>query len=239
MGFWSSLKNKIKKAAKKVWRAVKAAVRVIVRVVVMLVNRLTFGLYDFLLGFLAWPPKKLRLQIFILSDVNGPLVDTADLTAAIDFARQTLKDRFNVKLSSYGKNMVEVITEPAPTAALEVECDSGALKNEFGEAGEYFAGHLAGWNAIPISLTFPITAFVVRDIKGKLGCSLGPLSDYITIDIKGANSQSTLVHEIGHACDLWHSGSKSNLMWPDDNRGNSVKWFQKNLLRSSRHVQYW
>lgn len=213
-------------------------VRVVVRVVTTIIGAV-LGIFDLLLGFIAWPPKKLRLQIFILSDQSGPLVDPGDLKPAIDFAKKTLKDRFNVKLVSYGENMIQIIEEPAPRAALEVSCDSGALKEEFGEAGEYFANHLTGWNAIPISLTFPITAFVVRDVKGKIGCSLGPLSDYITLDKEGAKSESTLAHEIGHCCSLWHSGSKSNLMWPDADRGNQVKWFQKNLLRSSRHVLYW
>lgn len=71
MGFWSSLKNKIKKAAKKVWRVVKAVVRVVVRVVLTVVGAV-LGIADLLLGFIAWPPKKLRLHIFILSDQNGP-----------------------------------------------------------------------------------------------------------------------------------------------------------------------
>lgn len=238
MGLWSSIKNKIKKAAKKVWRVVKAVVRVVVRVVMTVVG-LVLGIFDLLLGFVAWPPKKLRLHIFILSDQNGPLVNPSDLTLAIDYARKTLKDRFNVKLLPYSEGMVEIITTPAPSAALVVHCDSGALKEEFGEAGEYFAKHLAGWNAIPISLTFPITAFVVRDIVGKQGCSLGPLSDYLTLDLAGVKSDSTLAHEIGHSCSLWHSKTQSNLMWPDTKRGNQVKWFQKNLLRSSRHVMYW
>jgi hypothetical protein len=234
MGLWSS----IKKAAKKVWRAAKAVVRVVVRVVVAAVG-LALGVVDLLLGFVAWPPKKLRLHIFILSDQTGPMVNPGDLTPAIDFARRVLKDRFNVKLRAYGETMVEVITEPAPAAALDVKCGAGALGEEFGEAGEFFAKHLAGWNAIPVSLTFPVTVIVVRDVKDKQGCSLGPLADYVTIDPSGVKSASTLAHEVAHACNLWHSGSKSNLMWPDANRGDQVKWFQKNLLRSSRHVTYW
>jgi hypothetical protein len=120
-----------------------------------------------------------------------------------------------------------------------VECGAGALGEEFGEAGEFFAKHLAGWNAIPISLTFPVTVFVVRDVEGTKGCSLGPLTDYVTLDTAGVKIASTMAHEVGHACSLWHSGSQSNLMFHDDNRGDGVKWFQKNLLRSSRHVTYW
>jgi hypothetical protein len=235
MGLWSSIKN----AFKKVWRAVKAVVRVVARAVIMLVNRFTLGLFDLLFGFLAWPRKKLRLHIFILSDASGPVVNPADLTASVDFAKKVMKDRFNVNVMPYSKNLIEIIKEPAPTAALDVHCNGGALKDEFGEAGEFFAKHLAGWNVIPISLTFPITAFIVRDVQGKQGCSNGPLTDYLTLDSDGVAAVNTLAHEMGHVCDLWHSGSKSNLMWPDDSRGDGVKWFQKSILRSSRHVQYW
>lgn len=233
MGLWS----KIKKAAKKVWKAAKSIVRQVVRIVVEVVSRV-IGIFDLLLGFIGWPPKKLRLHVFILSDDKGPLMAPTDLDSSIEFLRKTLKDRCNVKLKSYSKTFVEVITERAPDAALEVGC-SKAWLDEIGEAGDYFAKHLAGWNAIPITVTFPITAFVVRDVKDKIGCSLGPLSDYITIDPAGVKSESTLAHEVGHCCGLWHFDGKNNLMNPDAPRGNNMKWYQKNLLRSSRHVQYW
>ncbi len=234
MGFWS----KLKKAVKKVVKAVKSFVRQVIKIVIEVISHI-IAVADLILGFIAWPPKRLRLNVFILSDETGkPLMNESDLDLSIDFLRTTLKDRFNVNLRSYSKSFVETIREPAPTAALDVRCD-GAWGEEFGEAGDYFAKHLAGWNGIPISLTFPITAFVVRDVKGKIGCSLGPLTDYITISPKGVKSTNTLAHEIGHCCDLWHSKTKSNLMFPDSTRGNKVKWFQKNLFRSSRHVQYW
>lgn len=235
MGLWS----KIKKAAKKVWQKVKAVVRTVVRVVVEIVGRV-LGIADLLLGFLAWPPKKLRLHIFILKDENGiPIVNPGDLTPAIDFAKKLLKDKFNVKLKPYGKTFVEILEADAPASALTVHCDFKAFKEEYGDAGEFFAKHLAGWNAIPVSLTFPITAFVVKDVVGKQGCSLGVLTDYLTMDPSGVKNPSLMMHEIGHVCGLWHSGTQSNIMFADSNRGDGVKGFQKNLLRSSRHVMYW
>ncbi|HEX8221834.1 MAG TPA: hypothetical protein VF914_21780 [Chloroflexia bacterium] len=245
-GFWSSLKKTVKAVARVVTgivthpiRFVKALVRVVVRIAATVIG-VGLGIFDFFFGFLTWPEKKMRLQIFILSKQAGPLIDPGDLTASIDYARKVLKDRFNVKLLPYSKNIVEVIKEPAPAAALDVRCDAAAVEDEIGEAGEFFASHLAGWNAIPISLNFPITVFVVQNIEDKQGCSLGPFTDYLTLDLEGVKSENTLVHEIGHVCNLvWHSGSKSNLMWENDDRGDKVNWLQKNLVRSSRHVMYW
>ncbi len=240
MGFWSS----IKKAVKKVWRVVKAVVRIVVRAVLTVVAAVV-NLFDLLLGFLNWPPKKLRLHVFILRDEAGVEVlgaaDLGQLTAALDNAKRIFKDRFNVSLVPYSKGFVETLPNPAPTAALEPKCDAGAWADEFREAGEYYAGHLAGWvSGIPISASFPITAFVVRDVDGKRGCAIGPLADHLVIDPTGIiKDATTLAHEIGHACSLWHSGSRGNLMWADADRGDGVKWFQKNLLRSSRHVTYW
>jgi hypothetical protein len=237
MGFWSSLKNKFKSALKKVWHFVKAVVRLVIRVVVF-VWGLIVGLPDLLLGFLTWPEKKLRYQVFILSDEKGPLIDPADLAASIDFFTKTYKDRFNVKVVAYGKPGIQVIKEPAPAAALDVSCGAGAFSNEFGEAGDFFAQHIAGWNAIPISLGFPVSIFIVRSMSGADGCSLGPLTDYVAMTPSAVAELNVMAHEVGHACNLWHSGSHSNLMWKDPSRGNDAKWFQKNLLRSSRHVQY-
>ncbi len=231
MGFWS----KVKKGLKKAWRAVKATVRVIVKVVIEIIYR-AINLVLF------WLPvkKKMRLQVMILQDENGvPIVAETDLAKALAFATKTMNDRFDVKLIPYGNPIVQTIPTPAPKAALDVKCDSGAASNEWGEAGEYFAHHMAGWNAIPINLGFPITAFVVRDIVGKIGCSLGPISDYVTVSKDGVKSNSTLTHEIGHCCGLLHRDNVKNLMYPNDGRSNDVTGWQKFVVRNSRHCTFW
>lgn len=245
MGFWS-----------KVWQKTKAIARTVIRIIVEVIGRI-LGVGDLLLGFLNWPRKKLRLHIVVLSRVNtGPIItkeddtttmDTAtvpvininDLNDSIEHVRKVLKKRFNIKLEPYGKSFVEIDPNVAPDYALNVKCDSNAVWEEYDDAGEFFAKRVAGWNAVPVSGKFPITAFVVGNVDGKQGCSLGPLTDYVTIDPDGVASTSTLMHEIGHACGLWHSGSTSNIMYKNSPRGDEVKWFQKNLLRSSRHVLYW
>jgi hypothetical protein len=98
--------------------------------------------------------------------------------------------------------------------------------------GSFFAANLTG-------LFYPVTAFVVLDIDHASGCSLGPLTDYVTLDPDGAKNASTLAHEIAHACGLWHVQSKSNLLWRTFSRGDEIKWWQKNIFRGSRHVTYW
>jgi hypothetical protein len=232
----------IKKAAKKVWHAVKAVVRIIVRVVIEIVNRLTLGLYDLLLGFLAWPPKRLRLHVFIVwneppggGDPQPPIEQVAQ--AAVDRAKKLYKDKFNVNIRPYSKTFIETLQGPFPDSVLDFECGAGP---EFGEAGNFFAAHLAGWNAIPISFTFPVTVFVVRSLQGgALGCSMSVIGEYVVIAREGLMDNVALPHEIGHTCGLWHSGSSNNLMYKQSPAGENVKWFQKNILRSSRHVQFW
>ncbi len=213
--------------------------RAAVRVAVDLVSHFTFGLPDALLGFIGWPPKKLRLHVAVLSDASGPLVTEAELTPSIDYIKRVFKDRFNVTVVPYSKSFVQVLAEQAPNAALEIDAGWDVYSADFGEAGDFFAKHLAGWNVVPVGFTFPVTVYVIRDIRGKKGYAL-PLFDYVLLDIDGVRlTTSTLAHEVGHACLLWHSGTQSNLMYKRDTRGDGVKGFQKNVLRSSRHVLYW
>ncbi len=199
------------------------------------------GLFDFFLGFLAWPPKRLRLHVCVLSDATGqPVIDPALLVPALDEATRVLKDRFNVRLRPYSASYVEVLKGPAPAEALTPPCGADLYAAQVTSLGAFYNRHRAGWvGPFPISLTFPITAYVVADVANKRGCSLGPSAEWLVIDPTGINGDlRTLVHEIGHACSLWHSASTSNIMWENSDRGDRVKWFQKNLLRSSRHVTY-
>jgi hypothetical protein len=204
------------------------------------------------LGFLSWPRKRLRLHVFILSDngvdpdggeVRVPVVPVEEAQDAVDNAKRIYKKLFNVEVLPYSKTFIEVLSDEAPADLLDYQCSFGSsLGSEFGVVGEYIAKHLAGWNGIPISLTFPVTVFVVRSLNGAAaGCSMTVLGDYVVIDHKGLTQfdQIPLPHEIGHTCSLWHSGTATNLMHAGPPAGEHVKWFQKNLLRSSRHVQYW
>ncbi|MBL7694076.1 MAG: hypothetical protein JNK91_04475 [Ferruginibacter sp.] len=134
-------------------------------------------------------------------------------------------------------------------AAIAGGRSGGALSNEFSEAGSYFAKNTAGWGWLRMNFQFPITIFIVRDIEGKIGCSLGPLTDYVTIGttpttgpnpISGVSSEYNMAHELGHCCGLlFHSDDMKNLMYPDHGRDNNVKSWQKALVRTSRHCTFW
>lgn len=213
---------------------IKGIARVITRIIVETFHRLVINLFDTLFGFLNLPEKKLRIKILILEESKDrSVLLPSELDTALGYARESLKKNFNVKLLPVKNGQfVELLKATPPGDALYTKGGHGALKEEFKVAGNFFASNLSG-------LFYPVTTFVVIDIVGASGCSLGPLTDYVTLDPGGARGNSTLVHELAHACGLWHVKDKSNLLYRFKSRGNEVNWWQKNLFRSSRHITYW
>ncbi len=253
MGFWS----KVKKAAKAVGRAVVGAVTHVANLGLEIANRF-FGLPGFLFDLIVpWPQKKLRLRIKVLVREDGsPLHPTRDLekecNEAYDLAAKIFKDSANVKLVSYGSlPRVEIMDELPPTEALNPRCDGGAFKDHYTKAGLFYIANKQYSVTVLIGAGAPVTAFIVLDVQGKRGCSQGPMADYLTVDIAGLLTtsgddviqtipSSTLAHEIGHACGLWHHPQKINLMKKSqrDRTNTLLKRYQKAIFRNSRHVTY-
>lgn len=241
MGLWSSIKN----AAKKVWRAVKTVVRWGIKGLLGLIMRILHGVAEI---FLFWVRKKLTVQIFILRDAsNTEVIAPALFDPAIANAKAIFEKEFNVRIRFYGNPGVQILSDIAPATALDTVCDGDAFGAEFGEAGEYFADSLAGWVWIPISLRFPVSVFVVRSIAGKIGCSI-PVTDYVTIAATnpnpavvetGVTSLTTLAHELAHTCLLAHRNNTKNLLFPSIPRGTDTTWWQRRVLRTSRHCTFW
>jgi hypothetical protein len=243
MGWFSSVVNAVTGVAKAVVNVVKTIVRTVVKIVIDIVYRIIDGVLA-----IFNIQKRMRIQVMILRDENGvPVIpeNDPDLIAAVESIKTTFKDKCNVKVTSYGKPAIQVISKPAPATALDTDCQgSSSFWREFGKAGNYFTGQIAGWNVIPISLRFPITIFVVRAINGKIGCSLGILTDYVTVDPTGARSQSHAIsHEMGHCCGLapfnLHDSSMKNLMYKSVPRGNDLSGWQRFWVRGSRHCTFW
>jgi len=218
----------------KSWNIIKGVVRIGTRIIIEVLHRLIINLFDSLFGFFNWPKKKLRIKIFILRDQHGDhRFPEKDLDVSINYARKVFKKNFNVELMAHHKNsFVEVLQNTSPVEALHVRGGPGALSDEFNIAGSFFASKLSG-------VFFPVTVFVVKNIKGASGCSLGPISDYVTLDTVGAKQTSVLAHELAHACGLWHISERSNLLYPYTDRDDEIRWWQKNIFRSSRHITYW
>jgi hypothetical protein len=230
MGFWSRVKH-----------AVKSAVRQITTVSLAFVHNIIPNGLDLLFGFLKWPKKKMRLRINILTDpaTGKPIIQSSNpnLIDSIDYAIKTFKDECNVEINNNG---IYIQPNSPPYNALHPWCD-GLYGQDFGESGSFFADHGSyGPGPVKIDPTSPIDVYVVINVVGKTGCSLGPLTNWIVISPEGINNISTLAHEIGHCCSLWHrSYLRSNLMFPNASRSNNIKWWQCNLVRSCRHVNYY
>jgi hypothetical protein len=219
----------------KAWYIIKATGRAIIRILLETLHRLVLNVFDTFFGFLNWPRKKLRIKIFILTgDGQDTTILPGELNNAIDHTRKIFLQNFNVKVMPAGKDepFAELLKKNSPHEALHTKGSVGALVEEFKVAGNFYSSNL-------IAPIYPITVFIVMDIKGATGCSLGPMTDYVTLDHDGAKSISTLAHELAHACGLWHLKDTTNLLWNRNNRGDKIRWWQKNMLRSSRHITYW
>jgi hypothetical protein len=184
------------------------------------------------------PYKRLRLRVVILRDENGaPLCTESDVLPSIDVAREVFSRQAHVSVLPLSPAVLTV-SDPAPQAALDVHCDDGAWQEDFDTAGAFFrrfeartrSGSLTGYAT-------PVTVFIVRDISNKGGCSLGPLTNYVTLEARMLDRAAyrLLAHEVAHACGLWHSKVKLNLMFPKG-PGAELTWWQETILRNSRHV---
>jgi hypothetical protein len=208
-----------------------------------------FGFVDFAASLLGLQlPKKIRIRVAILRTREGqPLVAESTVDAALSLARDVLKREVNTKIVAVGQRLVITVEDNAPDSALDVGCDAEAWKEDLAEAGEYFRSHLASHLVGSVTgYAAPITVFIVRDVAGKQGCSLGPVADYVTVDVSGLALRGddvgekrprTLTHETGHACFLLHRSDPSNLMTPKAPGLKLTRW-QRAVFRNSRHVTF-
>ena len=222
-----------------------------------LLNRVV-GLPELVLNaFGVLPVKQLRLRVVVLSKPSGANVlsvanDAVEgaLTPAIELTREILWKEARVRLVPAGGRFVDVETSPAPAQALSVHCNQRAFVEDFETAGRYFNGHLVRTTVgSAIGTGAPVTAFVVAEIDQVVGCSIGPLADYVTLE-PGAITMTrpwALAHEIGHACGLPHvtglgralfgGDPQTNLMDPYGS-GEALTKRQAIVLRNSRHVTF-
>jgi hypothetical protein len=196
------------------------------------------GIFCGLLGICL--PKKMRLCLVIFKLRGEPLTTEAELQPFIDRTKQIYKDEADVNVH------IEVsVGKSVPEKALDPPCGSEAWLQDWATLmGMWYeqaaiAHCTLSSGASVVGLGGPLYAFAVQDVTGgKSGCSLGPWSNYIVFEAKGT-CETTIAHEIGHACSLWHQDDPENLMHGSctPNRGKLAGW-QKVMVRASKYVTY-
>ena len=185
--------------------------------------------------------KKLRLRIVVLRDAEGrPVATDADLDDALEETRRVLEREAQTELVAAEGLLVATLDGAAPPEALDAPCSTNGLwRADLGSAGRFFRANRFRGGYRFLGRGAPLTVFVVHDVVGKCGCSLGPFGDYITIDADGLSggTKRILAHELGHSCGLPHSSREDNLMRPRG-PGKRMTRFQRAIFRGSRHVTY-
>lgn len=219
---------------------------------------LVFGILDALLWLIGIRlEKKLPVGVIILRDEAGsPLMQPVDIPAGIEQASNTFLQQAKVRLVPVWDNQgvwesgdnifqssghwARINPEAGVSSILSVGCNQTALTEDLGKAGSEFEFLMTSLNQKGnlrrvTGIGAPIIVFIVAEMKGFLGCSLGPLSDYVTI--KQAHVDC-IAHELGHACNLPHSNTADNLMFGRGCTNHKLTRWQILMLRASRHVSY-
>ena len=207
------------------------------------------------------PEKRMRLMVIIQRNEEGGQVATQnEVLPAIQRAIDTFMAQAHVRILPTGQfkyasafddfpkaspDYVFIEVASSSTETLDVNCGTGLAGDDLSSSGTSFNQKLVldmfwGNARRLIGYGGPIGAFAVRRFKtDNVGCSLGPLTDYVLVKFD-ENDLRTLPHELGHACYLWHYDDPNNLMTQGraGGIGYSLTWLQKALVRVSRHVTY-
>jgi len=245
---------------KKFFKKVVKTIKKIVRTAKESSNRI-MGTFDFL-GSLAGirPRKYLRVKVVVLSDGKGPIVPISPTVEAWwDEARRVFLNRANVKINTFNSPLqgsapiMSILVGNRSDVFAVSECSFGATFSDVSDffedtaleiKGGFQQTPLAGWVADNVGIGESIVAFVIRDIGGTaVGCSY-PFVNFHAL-VAGApappkkTKTTTLAHELGHMCGLWHTSGQTNLMNSD--RGDldsDLSRLQISVLRNSRFVTY-
>jgi len=196
------------------------------------------------------PVKRLRLSIVINTDKNGiPIVEPNEVVKHLEKTVTLYKEKANIQIKSTRFNAspnpsldwIDIQKSPSPQRVNQVGCNKTAFWQDLWLTGAAFQfttlSRFFHTNFLRIvGYGSPIIVFVVEDVKGFLGCSLGPFTDYVTVAGKGL---ICMAHEIGHACNLVHKHKdKENLMHPLGCRNSTLTTKQIAFMRASRHVTF-
>ncbi|SRR6266571_5573474 len=202
--------------------------------------------------------KRMKLCVIIQRDEKGnPITDSSAVDPYVQFAINAYKRQANIRvlpdaLFVYASAFdgpphasdayIDVDSGNSSSTTLDVRCEGVVWARDLTTSGSAFnwmmirdcfwgnGRRLLGYGA-------PIAAIAVRKFTdGDEGCALGWAADYVTVDFSG--DSSTLAHEMGHACNLWHVSDPSNLMIHQAPHPAKLTRFQAAMVRASRHVTF-
>jgi hypothetical protein len=196
--------------------------------------------------------KRLRVHVMLPPEADDEM--RAKMLQALQLAAQIYRKQANVRLMPANPwSMQGAFAGPAePTAAwlavghpdiarLDLGCALRAASEDMGCVGGRFAWHALRYHVFGVARRLlgtgaPIIVFGVQSVDGGrlAGCSLGPLTDYVTV---ATDQPICVAHELGHACNLPHTPTLGNLMYPTCGGVRLTSW-QVVLVRLSRHVSY-
>lgn len=188
----------------------------------------------------------MRLCVIVLQRRDGgPVIKPGDLEPALAEIDTLYRREANVEVEYEPVHWAEGNLASAPQAT-SVACA--------GDGGTGFAGwadDLGGAGSIYeilstrycfessfsrlTGIASPLVVFVVEDVEGAQGCSLGPLTDYVVIEgdaVQPGDDRFALAHEIGHSCGLIHHSDTDNLMHNPNAGPNLTGGQAKNVRRS-------
>jgi Repeat of unknown function (DUF5648) len=197
------------------------------------------------------PEKRMKLLVVIQRDEQGQPVTTTDrVSKHLAYIIDSFKAEANVVVNAVGdtntsNDYIQVEPDSSAAETLDVRCGMGAFYDNIVTAGPSFDEKMlrdSYISALPrlVGHGSAVIAFAVRKFldPAKAGCSLGPLTDYVTVDFSRSDI-SILAHEVGHACNLSHvDDDDTNLMKPGSPRGRHLSSWQITKVRISRHVTY-
>jgi hypothetical protein len=249
-------------------------IRWIINIVTHIIS-IVFSLGDAFLGLIGIRPEKLlRVCTIILRDENGnPVGTVADAVTLLQLAANVYKRDANVRVIpsrafkySSGFAGAETVDESwvttddgnSDSTLLDVPCDAGSdwlLTGSGFQAKSSTMCFFQSWRNL-VGYGGPVSCFLIRDVVGSsIGCALW-ITDYATIEGSviqpPPGSPRTLGHEVGHACNLWHTcvdDDNRNIMatqdacdpdsgTPPDRVNPRMSDGQAILVRMSKHVTY-